>query len=126
MSQEVIDEGKNRHAHHHTSNDEEKSIKSLLKQDLDGMYFIDYFGVSPGEFDAGWDGLVSHLAALRELIKRLSQLTRNPSIKLKHSWLRQKFNETAYALEKNWANLLKEGRSVHELDPLPSSIAPFK
>lgn len=126
LSQEVIDQGKSMHASHHSSRDEEKSIMSLLKQDLDGMYFIDYFGVSLGEFDAGWDGLVSHLAALRELIKRLSQFTRNPSIKLKHSWLRQKFNETARALERSRANLLKEGRALHEMEPLPSSIAPFK
>lgn len=126
LSQEVIDQGKGKHSLHHSSKDEEKSIMSLLKQDLDGMFFIDYFGVSPGEFDDEWDGLFLHLTELRELIKRLSQLTRTPSIKLKHSWLRQKFNEIARPLEQSrYSNL--NGQSVpEELEEHIHSLAPFK
>ena len=125
LNQEIIELGKSRHAIHHSSADEEKSIMSLLNRDLDGMFYIDYFKVSPGEFDEEWDGLYSHMLELRELIKRLSQLTRTPSIKLKHSWMRQKFNEVALPLEKSKYKLLN-GRYVPEdLENDIHSIAPF-
>ena len=126
LSQEVIDQGKNRHAPHHSSKDEEKSIMSLLKQDLDGMFFIDYFGVSPDEFNDEWDGLFNHLTELRELIKRLSQFTRTPSIKLKHSWLRQKFNEIARPLEQSRYRQLNGGYVPEHLEDHIRSLAPFK
>lgn len=126
LSQEVIDQGKSKHAPHHSSKDEEKSIMSLLKQDLDGMFYIDYFGVSPDEFDDEWDGLFQHLTELRELIKRLSNLTRTPSIKLKHSWLRQKFNEIARPLEQSRYRKLNGGYVPEDLEDHIRSLAPFK
>lgn len=126
LNQEIIDLGKNRHAQHHSSDDEEKSIMSLLKQDLDGMFFIDYFGVSPGEFDDEWDGLFQHLIELRELIKRLSQLTRNQSIRLKHSWMRQKFNEIARPLEQSKFRQLNGFYVPDDLDGPIRSLSPFR
>lgn len=126
LSQDVIDQGKSKHATHHSSKDEEKSIMSLLKQDLDGMFFIDYFGISPGEFDEEWDGLFQHLTELRELIKQLSYSTRNPSIKLKHSWLRQKFNEIARPLEQSRYRQLNGLPVPEDLEDHIRSLAPFK
>ena len=101
LSQEIIELGKSKHAAHHSSNDEEKYIKSLLKRDFDGMFYIDYFSVSPNEFDEDWHGLLDHMMVLRELIKRLSHLTRSSSLKLKYSWMRQKFNDVSIPLEKS-------------------------
>ena len=74
---------------------------SLVSLDLDGMYYIDYFGVSPGEFDDEWDDLYQYFSELREVIKNMSYLTRNLSIKLKHSWMRKKFNDIAGPMEKS-------------------------
>lgn len=79
----------------------DQTVKNLVKEDLDGMYYIDYFGVNLSDLDDGWDDLYNHLVELREMILRLSKLTRTPSIKLKHSWLRKKFNELAIPLEKS-------------------------
>lgn len=126
LSQEIIVLGKNRHASHHSSADEEKSIMSLLKKDLDGMFYIDYFAVSPGEFDEEWDGLYNHMIELRELIKRLSQLTRSPSIKLKHSWMRQKFNDVALPLEQSKYRKFNDFDVPDDLKDTIHSICPFK
>lgn len=126
LSQEIIDLGKSRHAKHHSSNDEEKSIMSLLKQDLDGMFYIDYFGVSPDEFNDDWDDLYNHLIELRELIRKLSYLTRNPSLKLKHSWMRQKFNEVARPLEQSRFRTFNKMSVPEEAEDAFVSIAPFK
>jgi hypothetical protein len=126
LSQEIIELGKSRHAKHHSSTDEEKSIMSLLKQDLDGMFYIDYFSVSPGEFDEEWDGLYNHMVELRELIKRMSQLTRNPSIKIKHSWMRHKFNDVALALEKSKYRRLGDFYVPEDLEDHIRNLAPFR
>lgn len=102
------------------------TIKSLVKEDLDGMYYIDYFGVNPGELDDGWDDLYNHLVELREMILRMSKLTRSPSIKLKHSWMRQKFNELAVPLEKSRFRKFNGNYIPEETQDAFLSIAPFR
>lgn len=126
LHQEIIDHGRRNNATHHSSEDEEKSIRSLLKQDLDGMYFIDYFSPGPGEFDDGWDGLYQYLVLLRENIKRLSYLTKNPSLRLKHSWMRQKFNAVALQLEKSKYRKLASDHVPDDLEDHIRNIAPFR
>lgn len=102
------------------------TVKSLVKEDLDGMYYIDYFGVNPGELDDGWGDLYSHLMTLREMIFRLSKLTRSPSIKLKHSWMRQKFNELAAPLEKSRFTKFNGSIIPEETQGAFASISPFR
>ena len=126
LHQEIIDQGKRKNAQHHSSKDEEKYIRSFLKQDLDGMYYIDYFKPDPGVFDADWDGLYEYLVSLREIVKRLSYLTKNPSLRLKHSWMRQKFNEVALQLEKNKYKKLAGDHVPDDLDVHIRNIAPFR
>jgi hypothetical protein len=126
LSQEIIDLGKKRNGTHHSSNDEEKSIRSLLKQDFDGMFYIDYFCLSPGDFDDGWDDLYEYLVTLREMILRLSRLTKDPSIKLKHSWMRHKFNDVAHALEKNRYLTLNKDGIPDDLANHIQNISPFR
>ncbi len=102
------------------------TVKNLVKEDLDGMYYIDYFGVNPGELDDGWDDLYNHLIELREMILRLSKLTRSPSIKLKHSWMRQKFNELAVPLEKSRFEKFNGSHIPEDTRDLFASILPFR
>ena len=106
--------------------DPNQTIQSLIKQDLDGMYFIDYFGVSPGEFDGGWDDLVQHQIQLREIIKKLSRLTRSHSIRLKHSWMRQKFNDVALPMEKSRFTRFNELSIPDDVQSAFMSAGPFK
>jgi hypothetical protein len=90
------------------------------------MFYIDYFGVNPGELDEGWDDLYNHLSELREMILRLSKLTRSPSIKLKHSWMRHKFNELAIPLEKSRFTKFNGNYIPEETQDAFPSIAPFR
>lgn len=126
LSQEIIELGKRSHGSQHSSKHEEYSIKSLLKQDLDGMFYVDYFAVDPSEFDHHWFGLQEHLIELRDLIKKMSQLTRNPSIKIKHSWMRQKYNDVAWPLEKSDYKKI-DGRNIpSDHEDAFRSLGPFK
>ena len=106
--------------------DPDQTVKSLVKEDLDGMYFIDYFGVSPGEFHDGWDGLYTHMIELRQMILRLSRLTKNPSLKLKHSWMRKKFNEVAIPLEKSRFTKFNGSYISEDTQDAFISISPFR
>jgi len=76
-----------------------RSISSMATEDFDGMYYIDYFNVHLDDFNEDWDDLREYLETLRELIKSLEN-TKDPSIKLKHSWLRTKFNLMAKPFQK--------------------------
>lgn len=102
------------------------TVASLVKLDLDGMCYIDYFGVSPSEFDAGWDDLYQYFSELREVIKNMSYLTRNLSIKLKHSWMRQKFNDIAGPMEKSKFKTFNGGHIAKEAQDAFVSVGPFK
>ncbi len=67
----------------------DRNINGVVKADqLD----LDYFNVVPEDFNEDWSAVINFLNTLRDKIKDLSR-KRDPSIKLKHSWLRQKFND---------------------------------
>lgn len=126
LTQEIIELGKKYHGSQHTSKHEETSIKSLLNQDLDGMFYVNYFEVNPEEFHDGWFGLYHHLIELRDLIKRMSQLTRTSSIKIKHSWMRQKYNEIAKPLEMSRYTQLGARHIPKEHIDAFFNLSPFK
>jgi len=77
-----------------------RTTASLVAQDLDGLFYVDYFSVWPEDFSDEWNDLCEYLIRLREVIKGLAA-KRQPSLKMKHSWLRQKFNQIAEPLEKS-------------------------
>ncbi len=71
----------------------------MVAEDFDGVFYIDYFNVIPDDFFDEWYEVYDYLIRLRNLIKRLS-FKKSPSIKMKHSWMRTKFNSLATKLEK--------------------------
>jgi len=77
-----------------------RTISSMVKEDFDGLYYVDYFDVHPDDFDEDWNDLSYYLRKLRELIKGLAG-KRSPSIKVKHSWLRTKFNAMVKPFQKS-------------------------
>jgi len=83
-----------------------------LTADLDGQFFIDYFSVQPEDFDDEWSPLIEYLIALRELVRNLSR-RREPSLRLKHGWMRQHFNRVAIPLEETGFRVFN-GHSVPE------------
>ena len=106
--------------------DPDGTVATLVKKDLDGMYYIDYFGVSAGEFDSDWDDHCQYFAELREVIKSMSYLTRNLSVKLKHSWMRQKFNDVAGPMEKSKFTTFNGSHIPEETQDAYISAGPFK
>lgn len=77
-----------------------RTINSMVAEDFDGLFYIDYFNVQPDDFNEDWSDLFGYLEKLRSVVKGLSG-KRDPSIKVKHSWLRTKFNNMAKPLQKS-------------------------
>lgn len=78
--------------------DNERTISSMVAEDFDGTFFIDYFNVVPDDFFDEWYEIYDYLTRLRKVVKQLSY-KKSPSIKMKHSWMRAKFNAMARKLE---------------------------
>lgn len=77
-----------------------RTISSLITQDLDGLFYLDYFAVHPDDFNEQWDEMRDYLLELRKVIKNMS-VRKMATIKLKHSWMRQKYNAVIEPLAKN-------------------------
>lgn len=103
----------------------DRSVGSLVAIDLDGMYYVDYFAIHPEDFSENWGDLCEYLINLREIVKGLSQ-KRQPGLKLKHSWLRQKFNEVASGVEQSKFRWLGPHRIPDADEDHFLSIRPFK
>ena len=78
----------------------ERTISSMMTKDFDGLYYVDYFNSHPDDFNENWDEFYQYLESLRSVVKGLAN-KKSPSIKVKHSWLRTKFNDMLEPLEKS-------------------------
>ena len=101
-----------------------RTISSMAKEDFDGLYYVDYFDVHPDDFDEDWSDLSYYLEKLRELIKALAN-KKSLSIKVKHSWLRTKFNLMAKPFMKSGFKELGIHHIPDDETSLFESIKPF-
>lgn len=101
-----------------------RSISSMVTEDFDGLYYVDYFNVHPEDFDDDWSDISFYLERLRELIKNLAN-KKSLSIKVKHSWLRTKFNRMAKPFMKSDFTKLGYHNVPEEDTQLFSGIKPF-
>ena len=101
-----------------------RTYSSMVAEDFDGLYYVDYFNVHPQDFNDDRDALREYLESLRTLIKGLAN-KKDPSIKVKHSWLRTKFNDMVEHLANSgFSNVA--GHSVPEGDiDLFRQLKPF-
>ena len=106
------------------NDDNSRTISSMISEDLDGLFYVDYFDVHPDDFDGDWNDISYYLEKLRELIKGLSN-KKNLSIKVKHSWLRTKFNIIAKPFKKNKFTKLGYHDVPKEDVQIFSGIKPF-
>jgi len=91
LDESIIEAGIRAHAKHHYSYHELESIMSLLSQDSDGMYYIDYITKAQSELDEPDYDHPLYLQNLANIIENGLKAT-NPSILIKYYWLREKYN----------------------------------
>jgi hypothetical protein len=112
LNVEIINTGVAAHAMHETPLHEQQSIMSLLKRDLDGMYYIDYITGTKSELDDQELNYPNYLFKLRTIISS-GICAANPSVFIKYKWLQEKLRP--YLLEvKESARTLPIGDELRE------------
>ena len=106
LSKEIIAIGKKNHAEWHSSEYEEEAIISLIEQDLDGAFYINYFGVSPYNFDDSWNDVFIYLSMLKKFIEDSIRRDVSAGVNLKLKWMMNKFNNIIFDLEKENYSIL--------------------
>lgn len=96
LDKTVIDISVKNKAAHHTEKHELEYIYSLLDQDSDGMYFIDYFFKAREELDDPEYDFPSYIQNLGEVIRkglRASSHHSKADLRVKYSWMRERYNK---------------------------------
>jgi hypothetical protein len=93
----------------HDADSEMEWVKSLLKQDTDGMYYIDYFESVRDELDDY--EFSSYIRNISTFIRNEIQSANNPDVKIKYMWMRDKVNKVIEKIDKEkWvANFTNQG-----------------
>ncbi|MDR4519970.1 MAG: hypothetical protein R3E36_05110 [Nitrosomonas sp.] len=102
-----------------------KKLPHTIAEDFDGLSYIDYFNVQPSDFRENWDGVLIYLEELRSVVKKLSS-AKIPSLKVKHSWLRKKFNLMAEPFKKNDYKTLGKSEMPDDYVAQFKKITPFE
>jgi len=80
---------------HHSSLEEEEYVLSLLEQDSDGMYYIDYFFKAQSELDDPEYDFPEYINNLSEIIRKGLMGSSHHSkadLRVKYSWMRERYN----------------------------------
>lgn len=83
----------------HSVEDELEYVGGLLGRDSDGIHYIDYFNGVYGEMDEPECDFYNYLIAISEIIEK-GVNHHNPSVRIKYSWLKEKYNEVVIPLKK--------------------------
>ena len=95
LDRSVIEAGAENSAEHHTPAQEKEFIQSLLEQDSDGMFYIDYFFKAQSELDDPDYDFPAYIENLGEVIRKGlmgSSHHGKADIRVKYSWMRERYN----------------------------------
>lgn len=103
LSEEIINLAGSYKQEHHSRNEEIGYVKEILSRDSDGLYYIDYFESAQHELDDPEYDYPGYLTTLHDIIQ--SGLNcRNHSIRIKHLWMKEKYNNVVQKIKQNIAN----------------------
>jgi hypothetical protein len=92
----VIEAGAQNSIMDHDSSEELRYVRSLLEQDSDGMYYIDYFFKAQSELDDPEYDFPEYINNLGAIIRKGLMGSSHHSkadIRVKYSWMRERYNQ---------------------------------
>ncbi len=92
----VIEAGAQNRNQDHDFTEEKKYVQSLLEQDSDGMFYIDYFFKAQNELDDPEYDFPDYIENLADVIRKGLMGSSHHSkadIRVKYSWMRERFNK---------------------------------
>ena len=110
VSRELIQMAGTYRSSHHDPKTEIEYVKKLLKEDTDGMFYIDYFLGAQSELDDPENDFPSYVNDVSDVVRKGVRSTR-PDVKIKYMWMRDKINKViASGKKQEWLDRLrKEG-----------------
>lgn len=107
LSKEIIDiAGRNYNKRAHSSKSEMEYVRALLKEDTDGMYYIDYFLGAQSELDDPENDFPNYIEMVSKVVK--SGITSiKPEVRIKYKWMQKKINK-----------VIKMGKKVEWIETL--------
>jgi len=91
----VIEAGAKNRGNLHSLSQEKEYVQSLLEQDSDGMYYIDYFFKAQSELDDPEYDFPEYINNLAQVIRKGLMGSSHHSkadIRVKYSWMRERYN----------------------------------
>ena len=132
LDKSVIDAGIENSSVGNNPNEEQTSLESILEQDSDGMYYIDYFLSAYSEIDEPEYGIPKHIENLGDIIRsglKGSSHHSKADIRVKYSWMRERYNRMIEILkDKKNIKALKDSGNYSSVDYIKSlkKISPNK
>lgn len=123
----IIEYGKFIHNKENSWEKEDIKIKNIVTEDTDGMYYVDYFYKYIKSYSLKEENIFLYINQLRKIIIELEPFSKNPSIKVKRGWLKDKYNnlilnlKSADFLSQSFKeDLLIMNKKIQEIDFLKS------
>ena len=95
LDRNVIEAGSEHSIMNHSKSMEKNYLHSLLEQDSDGMYYIDYFSSAQSELDDPEYDFPNYISNLADIIRKGLMSSSHHSkadIRVKYSWMRERYN----------------------------------
>lgn len=102
----------------HTSDDERSYVESLLEQDSDGMYYIDYFFKARAELDDPEYDFPEYIKILGGIIRKGlmgSSHHGKADLRIKYSWMRERYNRMVETVTDKKAVATLTSSGLHDL-----------
>lgn len=128
LDRTVIDAGAQNSAMHHTKEMEMEYVESLLEQDSDGMYYIDYFFKAQSELDDPEYDFPAYIDNLGKIIRKglmASSHASKADLRIKYSWMRERYNRMVSAVTRNEVIKGFKSRGEIELANFYSELKPI-
>jgi len=104
VPEEIISIGKKYGGKQNSPDEEEMYIRERLGKDSDGMYYVDYFRSIKTELDHPYYDYPQYLQKLSKIIAN-GLLFKDPAIKIKYLWMKEKYNSVVKELKSHLHNL---------------------
>lgn len=92
----VIEAGAQNRNQNHNFTQEQEYVQSLLEQDSDGMFYIDYFFKAQSDLDDPKHDFPAYIDNLADIIRKGLMGSSHHSkadLRVKYSWMRERFNK---------------------------------
>lgn len=96
LDRTIIDLAGKAKSEDHTSLEGIAYVEDLLEKDLDGMYYIDYFGKAMEELDDPAYDFTDYIGKLADKIRAGMNASKHPSkadVRVKYIWMKEKYNK---------------------------------